>query len=167
MYTIGLISDTHVPSRSPAVPERVLALFRHEGVEEIIHAGDLTRLSVIDELETVAPVVAVKGNMDPPAVGRELASFEKLTREGHAIGVMHGSGGPSGFIQRVYDALPAKAVEVVVCGHTHNHFIESYEGILFINPGSPTDTVHARQNTVGTLTLAPSAIHPRIHTLPD
>ena len=60
--TIGLISDTHIPKRAMCVPKRVFEIF--ENVDYIIHAGDLVELSVVDELEQIAPVLAVHGNMD-------------------------------------------------------------------------------------------------------
>ncbi len=62
--TVGLISDTHVPKRAAKVPQKVFDIFQN--VDFIIHAGDLVELSVIDELEQAAPVLAVHGNMDSP-----------------------------------------------------------------------------------------------------
>ena len=59
---VGLISDTHVPKRAHYVPKRVFEIF--EKVDYIIHAGDLVELAVVDELEQLAPVLAVHGNMD-------------------------------------------------------------------------------------------------------
>ena len=59
---IGLISDTHIPDRARELPEKVIEAF--ENVELIIHAGDLTSPKVIEELENIAPVMAVQGNMD-------------------------------------------------------------------------------------------------------
>ena len=60
--TIGLISDTHVPKRARCIPKKVFEIF--ETVDYIIHAGDLVELAVVDELEQLAPVLAVHGNMD-------------------------------------------------------------------------------------------------------
>ena len=60
-HRVGVISDTHIP-HFPALPEAVWQHFA--GVELIIHAGDLSILSVISELETIAPVVAVQGNVE-------------------------------------------------------------------------------------------------------
>ena len=59
---IGLISDTHIPDRARILPTKVIEAF--EDVELIIHAGDLTSPKVIEELEEIAPVMAVQGNMD-------------------------------------------------------------------------------------------------------
>ncbi len=61
---VGLISDTHVPVRARAIPKKVFAVFQN--ADFIVHAGDLVELAVIDELEQLAPVLAVHGNMDGP-----------------------------------------------------------------------------------------------------
>ena len=68
--TVGVISDTHVPTRARHLPRRVFQVF--EEVELILHAGDLVELSVVRELEKLAPVLAVHGNMDGPEVRAEL-----------------------------------------------------------------------------------------------
>ena len=59
---IGLISDTHVPDRIKEIPKKVLEAF--DGVDLIIHSGDLTSIKVIEDLEKIAPVIAIQGNMD-------------------------------------------------------------------------------------------------------
>lgn len=64
--TLGLISDTHVPVRAREIPKEVFKIF--DKVDCIVHAGDLVDLSVIDELERLAPVLAVCGNMDGPEI---------------------------------------------------------------------------------------------------
>ena len=84
---IGLISDTHIPDRRIKLPQKVLETF--EGVDLIIHAGDITSKSVIEELETVAPVVAVEGNMDRVHGDIDLPVSRIIEVEGHKIGIMH------------------------------------------------------------------------------
>jgi putative phosphoesterase len=74
--TIGLISDTHIPSRAKGIPKEVFTTFA--AVDFIIHAGDLVQLSVIDELEQIAPVLAVSGNMDGPEVSGILPQINSL-----------------------------------------------------------------------------------------
>ncbi|MGA2682891.1 MAG: YfcE family phosphodiesterase [Candidatus Bathyarchaeia archaeon] len=73
---IGLISDTHVPKRAAKVPQKVFEIFQN--VDFIIHAGDLVELSVIDELEQIAPVLAVHGNMDSPQASEALPTLNSL-----------------------------------------------------------------------------------------
>lgn len=71
---VGLISDTHVPVRAKEIPKEVFKVF--ESVDYIIHAGDLVDLSVVDDLEQLAPVLVVYGNMDGP---KSVENFKKQT----------------------------------------------------------------------------------------
>ena len=85
--TIGLISDTHIPKRALSIPSKVFEVFQN--VDFIIHAGDLVELSVMDELEQVAPVLAVHGNMDGIEVNEALPELNSLKIFDWKIGVMH------------------------------------------------------------------------------
>jgi predicted phosphodiesterase len=87
---IGVLSDTHVPERALRLPQALFEAFH--GVELILHAGDIVRMSVLDELSAIAPVAAVRGNMDDPAHGLPLKI--ELTLEGVSVGLIHGNGGP-------------------------------------------------------------------------
>jgi len=60
---IGLIADTHIPTRLRELPARIFEVF--QGTDYIVHAGDYVRVSVIDELQSFAPVIGCVGNMDP------------------------------------------------------------------------------------------------------
>src|SRR4030066_416101 len=85
--TVGLIADTHVPARARCIPKMVFKIF--ENADFIVHAGDLVRLSVIDELEQLAPVLAVHGNMEGPEVSGALPKINSLKIYGWKIGVVH------------------------------------------------------------------------------
>jgi len=84
---IGLISDTHVPTRAECIPKEIAQVF--ENVDYIIHAGDLVELSVIDELDQIAPVLAVHGNMDTPETVKMLPKLNSLKLFDWKIGVAH------------------------------------------------------------------------------
>ena len=84
---IGLISDTHIPDRAKEIPQKVFESF--DNVDLIIHAGDLTSPKVIEDLEKIAPVMAVQGNMDR-ANGIDLPKAKIIEAEGLKIGVVHG-----------------------------------------------------------------------------
>ena len=84
---VGLISDTHIPTRAKCIPEKVFKIF--ENADFIIHAGDLVELAVVDELEQLAPVLAVHGNMDGPEVSGALPKLNSLKVSDWKIGVMH------------------------------------------------------------------------------
>ena len=84
---IGLISDTHIPDRARILPQNVIDAF--SDVDLILHAGDLTSPKVIDELEEIAPVMAVQGNMDR-ANGINLPKAKVIEAEDLRIGLVHG-----------------------------------------------------------------------------
>ncbi|MFX1465883.1 MAG: metallophosphoesterase family protein [Promethearchaeota archaeon] len=160
---VGLISDTHIPVFAKALPEKVIHIFKNNKVSLIIHAGDLVSLTVIDELNEIAPaVLAVHGNMDSIGVATQLPEINETDILGHKIGVIHGSGGPQGFIEKVEGIISGKDYEIVVCGHLHNAFVEKKFGRLFVNPGSPTDKRWAERNTVGILEITSQEVNPKI-----
>jgi putative phosphoesterase len=122
---VGLISDTHGLLR----PEVFTAL---EGVELILHAGDVGGRSIIDELSAIAPVRAVYGNTDPPGEPG-LKARQKLDIEGLSIHVSHGHevGSPTS------ETLLARYTEdVIVFGHTHKPLVERSGSRLVVNPGA-------------------------------
>ncbi len=132
---IGLISDTHIPDRADNIPPTVLEIFKN--VDLIIHAGDLTSMEVKIELEKIAPVLAVQGNMDR-ANDLKLPKSIKKNIEGIDIGVKHGEVYPKGDTQQLYYIAKELDVEVLISGHTHQAFIEKIEDVILLNPGSPT-----------------------------
>ena len=131
---IGLISDTHIPDRARVIPEKVLTSFKD--VDLIIHAGDLTTTRVIDELEEIAPVIAIQGNMDRVA-GLKLPNAKVIEAEGVKIGVVHGEVYPRGDTQQLLYLARQLGVNILVSGHSHQPKIEQVENVLLLNPGSP------------------------------
>ncbi len=134
--TVGLISDTHVPVRARCIPKGVFRIF--ENVDYIIHAGDLVQLAVIDELEQLAPVLAVHGNMDGPEVSGALPKLNQLKISNWKIGVMHDPGTGYG-MGKMREIARQHGFNVFVYGHTHNSHIKWEAKTLYINPGSPTN----------------------------
>ncbi len=119
---IGLISDTHGLLR----PEVADAF---DGVEFIIHAGDIDVPEVIAQLERIAPVHAVRGNMDFGPLRERLSETAVVEAGGRQFYVLHD-------LQRL-DLDPAAAgFDAVIFGHSHRPFIDEKEGVLFVNPGS-------------------------------
>ncbi|MFX1519608.1 MAG: metallophosphoesterase family protein [Promethearchaeota archaeon] len=159
---IGLISDTHIPIVAEAIPEKVFRIFEENEVSLIIYAGDLVSLTVIDELDKIAPVLAVHGNMDSLGVASQLPEINETEILGHNIGAIHGSGGPHGFIERLENVIKGNDYEIVVCGHLHNTFVEHKFGRLFVNPGSPTDKRWAERNSIGILEITSQDVSPKI-----
>ena len=118
---IGLISDTHIPDRARQIPQKVLTSFKD--VDLIIHAGDLTTQSVIDELEEIAPVMAIQGNMDRVA-GFDLPKARVIDVEGVRIGVAHGEVYPRADTQQLLYLAKQLDVNILVTGHSHQPKIE-------------------------------------------
>ena len=133
---VGLISDTHVPIRAREIPKAVFKVF--EDVDYIVHAGDLVELSVIDDLEKLAPVLVVYGNMDKPEVREGLQKLNSLKVFNWKIGVIHDPGALFG-IRKAREIVKQNNFDVLVYGHTHNSSMKWEGDILFINPGSPTN----------------------------
>ena len=131
---IGLISDTHIPDRARIIPQNVLTGF--EDVDLIIHAGDLTIQRVIDELEEIAPVMAIQGNMDRVA-GLDLPKARVIEVERVKIGVAHGEVYPRGDTQQLLYLAKQLDVNILITGHSHQPKIEQVEDVLLLNPGSP------------------------------
>ena len=134
--TVGLISDTHIPTRASSLPKTVLTAF--ENVDYIIHAGDLVQLQVLDELEQLAPVLAVHGNMDGPEVAGVLPKLNTLKIGDWKIGIMHDPGTFYG-IAKMRDIVKQHGFNAFVYGHTHSANIKWENETLYINPGSPTN----------------------------
>jgi putative phosphoesterase len=131
---IGVISDTHMP-RFKALPQAIWDYFAD--VELIIHAGDLSVLSVIDELETIAPVVAVQGNVEQEEVVLKLP-IKRTVKVGYChIGIVHILGHAAHYAQTARREFPE--ANVVVFGHSHNPYNSEHNGQLLFNPGSATD----------------------------
>ncbi|MFX1511829.1 MAG: metallophosphoesterase family protein [Promethearchaeota archaeon] len=101
MKILGLIADTHIPSRQKNLPKQVLKAF--ENVDIIIHAGDFEELSVVVSLENIAPLIAVRGNMCKLGAQEQFPEIRTLAVEDKKIGVIHGDGRPYGFFERVAD----------------------------------------------------------------
>src|SRR4030066_2185781 len=134
--TVGLISDAHVPVRARYIPKKVFQVF--ENVDFIVHAGDLVELSVIDDLEQLAPVLAVHGNMDGPEVSGALPKLNSLRISDWKIGVMHDPNTHFG-MGKMREIAKQNGFNVFVYGHTHHSSIKWEGRTLYINPGSPTN----------------------------
>ena len=170
---IGLVSDTHSAGSGRDLPDQVLRAL--DGVDLILHCGDLECLGVLDYLETVAPVLAVRGYEDPREPGDRLADGTRVVHAGGvAIGMIHDiqwpgpkiatTGDGTGLVLeegRAADTLARKfgePVDVVVFGDTHEELVCNWDEVLVINPGSPTyPGKRHRRGTLGTVALLETA----------
>ena len=122
MTKIGVISDTHGLLR----PEALEAL---QGSQHIIHAGDVGDPTILDRLSEIAPVTAVRGNVDYGEWARELPETNVLEVEGVSIYVLH-------IIDRLDLKPEAAGFSAVIYGHSHVSKQETKNGVLYFNPGS-------------------------------
>ncbi len=120
--TVGVISDTHGLVR----PEAVVAL---RGCDLLIHAGDVGKPDVLRELRELAPLVAVRGNVDTGAWAESLATTEVVEVDEQLVYVLHDLG-------RIELDPAAAGFRVVISGHSHQPEIEERDGVLYLNPGS-------------------------------
>jgi len=152
---LGILSDTHLLDRP--VPGHVIEALG--GADMILHAGDILDMSVIEQLSGIAETYAVRGNMDHGDAARLLPESRVLEVGGFRIGLTHGHGPPHGMPGKVRGMFDE--VDCVVFGHTHQPLIEKSGGVLFFNPGSPTDRMFAKASTVGLLEVT-DRLRPRI-----
>ncbi len=149
---IGVLSDTHIPDRAPAIPAKVLEDFKH--VDMIIHAGDLVDLGVLEQLKSIcADTRAVWGNMDPYEVRKQLPEKEVITVGNHKIGLIHGYGASAKLMELAAGIFKNDRVDIIVFGHAHCPVNEKKEGILYFNPGSPTDKIYCPYTSYGIIEI--------------
>jgi putative phosphoesterase len=130
---IACLSDTHL-RHGNALPSWCLR--RLEGADLIVHAGDLTTPPVLESLARLAPVAAVRGNMDALAL-KEILPERRIAEIGEVkIGIVHDAGPALGRSRRLAQLFPD--CDVVVFGHTHVPWIQRLSERLIVNPGSPT-----------------------------
>jgi uncharacterized protein len=138
-----VIADTHIPRRAKALPEGLVPYL--ERADLVLHVGDLMDPALLEELAAYAPVEAVRGNLDPEGL--------PVTREfefgGARISMVHDSGTRRARRARLRRRFPN--ARVVVFGHSHIPFLEDEEGLMLLNPGSPTDRRRQPRHTFALL----------------
>jgi hypothetical protein len=148
MTVVGVISDTHGLLR----PEAVVAL---RGVDRILHGGDMGAPEILKELEEIAPVTAVRGNVDGGDWARRLPLSEVIEVNGVSIYMLH--------ILEKLDLKPeAAGFGVVVYGHSHVPKIEEKNGVLYFNPGSAGPRRFKLPVTVGKLHVEGESVRAEI-----
>ena len=166
---LGLISDTHSAGSGWDLPKPILDAL--SGCDLLLHCGDLECIGVLDCLEQVAPVLAVRGYEDPREPGERLADTTRVVDvSGLKIGMVHDIQWPAPPILTTPDGTGlvypddglgdilvrkfGEPVDVVAFGDTHEELVEWKDGVLFINPGSPTypGRKHVR-GSLGTVAL--------------
>jgi putative phosphoesterase len=151
---IGVISDTHGLLRPEA--ERCLG-----GVAHIIHAGDIGSADVIDGLRRIAPVTAIRGNIDVGSWAHDYPETQTLRLGSRSFYILHD-------LKQLKQLRAPDGIDAVVSGHSHVPKVETAGGILYLNPGSAGPRRFKLPITLATLDLDESGeLRPVIHTLID
>lgn len=148
---IGIISDTHGLLRPEA--EQQLA-----GVAHIVHAGDIGRPEVIARLKQIAPVSAIRGNVDTGPWAECYPDTETVRIGGRSLHVLHD----------IHDLKidPAlNGIDAVISGHSHQPRIETVDGVLYLNPGSAGPRRFKLPITLAILELDESGLRPELRHL--
>ncbi|MHC1783899.1 MAG: metallophosphoesterase family protein [Anaerolineaceae bacterium] len=179
---IGVVSDTHIPDRVYELHPDLLSELREQGVQLILHAGDISSQWTLDQLAAVAQVEAVRGNRDI-ITPFNLPAARQLTLHGEKIFLSHGHGNIAHYLwdkwiyilqgyefgryQR-YLAKIAPGYKVIVFGHTHRPENRLVADTLYFNPGSAGPNYEQRQPSFGTLHFGQDGqVYGKIHLLKD
>lgn len=150
-FRIGVISDTHGLLR----PEALRAL---AGSDYIVHGGDIGDPGIIAALRRIAPVTAIRGNVDTGDWARNYAETEMVYLAGKTIYVLHD-------LAALRINPLAQGVDIVVSGHSHEPKIRTVDDVLFVNPGSAGRRRFKLPITLATLEIKSLGIEPTIHHL--
>ena len=129
---LGILSDTHGYFHPNLVDDL-------DGVDLILHAGDIGDLAIVDGLEAVAPVKAVWGNIDGQEVRRRVPEHQRFEVEGLDVWMTHIAGRPGRWQGGMEEQLRANPPDLLVCGHSHIlrvERVEAFGGMLYVNPGA-------------------------------
>lgn len=146
---IFVISDTHLPRTAGDIPPKVYDEIKK--CDMIFHAGDFVEKIFFDKLTKLKTTYAVFGNMDSVELKNILPQKEIIEVGKFKIGLIHGWGPPDRTEENIKNEFGA--IDAIVFGHTHTPANEVKNGILFFNPGSPTDKAFALYNSYGILEI--------------
>jgi uncharacterized protein len=150
-FTVGIISDTHGLLRPEAL--RVLAPADH-----IIHGGDIGDPEIIPALRRIAPVTAIKGNVDTGAWSTRFAETEFVTLGGRRFYVLHD-------LKTLSIDPVANGIDVIISGHSHVPKINAAGGLLYVNPGSAGRRRFNLPITLAILEVTTDGLKPTLHDL--
>ena len=147
-----------MPRGSRRLPDECLRVLAASDL--ILHAGDVVAASVLAELRELAPVHAVHGNMDEPALKAVLPETRVVEVEGARLGMVHEPGPAPGRAERLASRFPGCGA--VVYGHTHLPEVTRHGSVWILNPGSPTERRRAPTRTMIVLEAGEGGVRPRL-----
>ena len=147
-FILGVISDTHGLLR----PEALTAL---APAQHILHAGDIGNIEILEALHAIAPVTAIRGNVDVYGPCSELPPTELVEVAGKLFYLVHS-------IHDLDISPTAAGVAAVISGHSHKPSVETRSNVLYLNPGSAGPRRFQLPVTVALITITPTTLDPRI-----
>jgi len=145
---LGIVSDTHGLLRPEVIPKL-------KGVERILHLGDVGKISILDELAKIAPVTAVRGNVDTEGACAKLPETEVVLIEGRYIYMLHN-------LKTLHLDPAAAKFAAVLHGHTHVPNFYTKKDVLYFNPGSCGPRRFELPVTIGMLEITAKEIRPAV-----
>jgi putative phosphoesterase len=158
---IGVVSDTH----SQNLPKQMLEDFK--SVDLIIHAGDFCSNEDLNVFRKINKVRAVFGNMDGLGLRQALPERDVFEVEGVKIGLYHGQGSPERVFSLVKKEFGKDKIDAVIFGHSHYPLNDIVDGVLYFNPGSPTDIVRPPYCSYGILEIKNGKVSGKIIKVED
>ena len=159
---VAVIADTHLPRGRRTLPPRCIDEL--ERADRALHAGDVVTVEALEEIERLAPVTAVVGNMDEPALVERLPERRVVEVAGARIGMVHIPGPAHGRSARLAAWFPG--CDAVVFGHTHVPVVERWGDVWLMNPGSPTERRRSPSRSMLVLDIDDGQIEPHLIALP-
>jgi putative phosphoesterase len=157
--TVAAIADTHLPRGARRLPDACLE--RLATADLIVHGGDLSAVSVLEELRALGPPVrAVYGNADEPALRESLPKEAVVEAGGARLGLVHIPGPAAGREARLAARFPG--CDAVLFGHTHLPVVERHAGVWLLNPGSPTERRRGPFHSMLVLEIEAGEIRPEL-----
>lgn len=139
-----------------------------QGVDVIVHCGDMVDAMAIPLFEELAPLQAVAGNNDAPALHKRFGKRKVLEFGSVRIGVVHGHDGAGrSTLARAQNAFKSERVDAILFGHSHVPYCAEHDGVLCFNPGSPTDRRRQREFSYGIIRVVGTRLEPQIFYYPD
>jgi hypothetical protein len=148
---VGVISDTHGLLRP-----QVLAALR--GCDHILHAGDIGDVTIIEQLGRLAPVTAIRGNVDGSGPCTQFPTTKLIHLSGYTLYMLHD-------VRELDIVAPAAGIAAIISGHSHKPSMEWLNGVLYFNPGSAGPRRFSLPISLGFLELAETGIKPKLVTI--
>lgn len=179
LITAGVIADTHIPDRVNHLHPDVIQHFKNRKVDVIFHAGDICSMRILQELETIAPVIAVAGNRDF-LIRPKLPKTRTMQIGGVCIALMHGHGSFQKYIfekirfflrgYRFESFIPVVThvpitTQLVIFGHSHVAVNLIRDGLHFFNPGSASTSLKSDSCSIGFLRIFSDGCYEVEHVL--